>query len=306
MMFAQPQTIQTEIFAELPEELHWKGGKTEWLEGRPWGVPGSFLEGPGFDRDGNLLCVDIPYGRVFRIAPNGKFELFVQYDGEPNGLRIHRDGRIFVADHKRGLLVIDSDTRQVDVLVGSIEGKPLVGPNDLVFAPSGDVYFTDMGNSDLATPNGRLIRVDPSGRASVVLDQLAAPNGLGLNKAGTVLYLAMFRENAIWQMTLRPDGSASRVSRFLQLSGGLGPDGLLVDDDGNVLVVHAGLGCVWVFSPLGEPLYRIVSCRGRMITNIAFGVDEPDRLYIVDSSSGTILTAKLPIRGRLPFSHCDN
>jgi gluconolactonase len=302
-MFPLPETIETEVFAELPLALHWKGSKTKWLEGRPWGVPGSFLEGPGFDRDGNLFCVDIPYGRIFRVSPKGDFELFVQYDGEPNGLRIHRDGRIFVADHKRGLLVIDPETRKVDVLVETIDGKPLVGPNDLVFSPSGGVYFTDMGNSDLASPAGRLIHVDEAGAATVVLDDLAAPNGLGLNRTGGVLYLAMFRENAIWQMTLRPDGGVARVSRFLQLSGGLGPDGMLVDDDGNLLVVHAGLGCVWVFSPLGEPLYRVVSCRGKMITNIAFSVDEPNRLFIVDSGSGAILTARLPVRGRRPFSH---
>lgn len=302
-MFAVPETIETTVFAEVPPHLHWTGGKTPWLEGRPWGVPGSFLEGPGFDRDGNLFCVDIPYGRIFRVSPDGTFELFVQYDGEPNGLRIHRDGRIFVADHKRGLLVIDPETRTVDAVVEAIDGKPLVGPNDLVFTADGGVYFTDMGNSDLDTPNGRLIHVDPAGRAKIVLDRLAAPNGLGLNRAGTILYLAMFRENAIWQMVLRPDGGVSRVSRFLQLSGGLGPDGMLVDDDGNLLVVHAGLGCVWVFSPLGEPLYRIVSCRGRMITNIAFSVTEPNRLFIIDSGGGAILTATLPVRGRLPFSH---
>jgi len=31
----------------------------------------------------------------------------VQYDGEPNGLKIHRDGRIFVADFKNGIMVLD-------------------------------------------------------------------------------------------------------------------------------------------------------------------------------------------------------
>jgi gluconolactonase len=57
------------------------------------------------------------------------------------------------------------------------------------------------------------------------------------------------------------------------------------------------------FSPIGEPLYRIVSCGSRMITNIAFGVDNPSRLFIVDSLGGAILCADLPIRGRPPFSH---
>lgn len=302
-MFPLPPIIQTEVFSEVPQSLYWKGGKTPWLEGRPWGEPGSFIEGPGFDRQGNLLCVDIPYGRIFRIAPDGTFELLAQYDGEPNGLRIHRDGRIFIADNKRGIMVIDPDTRKVEVYLEQIDGKPLIGPNDLVFSPSGEIYFTDMGDSDLVTPNGRVVHIDQTGKPTIVLDNLAAPNGLALNTAGTVLYLNMFRENAVWQMRLRPDGGVSRVSKFLQLSGGLGPDGLLTDSEDNLLVVHGGLGCVWVFSPLGEPLQRIVSIRGRMTTNVAFGIEDRHRIYITDSTTGTILTARLPVPGRLPFSH---
>lgn len=302
-MFPPPQIIETEVFARVPSHLHWQGEPTPWLEGRPWGKPGSFLEGPGFDRDGNLLCVDIPYGRVFRFTPAGEVDVYAQFDGEPNGLRIHRDGRIFIADHKRGILVLDPETRKVEVFCDSVDGHRFIGPNDLVFTPSGEIYFTDMGNSDLARPNGRLVHVDTAGRAHTVLDGLAAPNGLGLNATGTVLYLNMFRENQVWQMTIRPDGGVSRVARFLQLQGGLGPDGLLVDAEGNLLVVHPGLGCVWVFSPGGEPLYRVVSSQGKFLTNIAFSVTEPNRLFITDSLSGQILTAKMPVPGRVPFSH---
>ncbi|MDR5653155.1 SMP-30/gluconolactonase/LRE family protein [Ruixingdingia sedimenti] len=296
-------TIEAEVFAEVPPDLHWRGGPTPWLEGRPWGVPPAFLEGPGFGRDGFLYCVDIPYGRIFRISPGGRFELFVQYDGEPNGLRIHRDGRIFVADHKRGIMVIDPATRRVDPYVTAVEGRPLVGPNDLVFADDGAVYFTDMGDSDLAAPFGRLVRIDPEGRARVVLDGLAAPNGLAINRAGTALYLNMFRQNAVWQMRLTADGGVARVAHFIQLSGGLGPDGLLMDAEDNLIIAHGGLGCVWVYSALGEPVLRINSPRGRMVTNIAFGIEDPRRLYITDSSTSTILTARLPTPGRVPFSH---
>ncbi|MDQ6436971.1 SMP-30/gluconolactonase/LRE family protein [Mesorhizobium sp. LHD-90] len=302
-MFPLPQTIEAEVFSEVPESLHWKGEPTPWLKGRPWGKPGSFLEGPGFDKEGNLLCVDIPYGRIFRVSPNGEFELFVQYDGEPNGLRIHRDGRIFIADHKRGIVVIDPISRKVEPFLEKIGGRPLVGPNDLVFTNEGNIYFTDMGDSDLAEPDGRLVHLTAEGHATVVLDDLAAPNGLALNGAGTTLYLNMFRENAVWQMRLREDGSVTRVSRFLQLSGGLGPDGLLLDGADNLLVVHGGLGCVWVFNPLGEPLQRVVSPRGKMTTNVAFGISDPRRIYITDSTTGTLLTARLPVAGRMPFSH---
>ena len=41
--------------------------------------------------------MDIAFGRIYRANPTGEVELLIEYDGEPNGLKIHRDGRIFVA-----------------------------------------------------------------------------------------------------------------------------------------------------------------------------------------------------------------
>ena len=35
----------------------------------------SFLEGPVFDEQGNLYVSGIPFGRMFRINPDGEWEL---------------------------------------------------------------------------------------------------------------------------------------------------------------------------------------------------------------------------------------
>ena len=100
-MFNAPKLIQTEVFAEVPQSLRKTTVPAERIAAGGGGIPaGSFLEGPSFDRAGNLYVVDIPYGRIFRISLKGNFDLIAEYDGEPNGLRIHKDGRIFVADHK--------------------------------------------------------------------------------------------------------------------------------------------------------------------------------------------------------------
>lgn len=40
-----------------------------------------------------------------------------------------------------------------------------------------------------------------------------------------------------------------------------------------------------------------------MITNIAFGIDDPEMLYMVASTGSRILRAKLDIPGALPYSH---
>src|SRR5512147_548683 len=114
MFFAPPRTIETQVFARLPAELQDADQDNEWVAGQPLGMhAGSLIEGPSFDREGNLWCVDVPNGRVYTVGRDGRFTMRVQYDGWPNGLKIHRDGRIFITDHKHGLMVLDRDTGKV-------------------------------------------------------------------------------------------------------------------------------------------------------------------------------------------------
>jgi gluconolactonase len=128
------------------------------------------------------------------------------------------------------------------------------------------------------------------------------PNGLTLNPAENLLYVAATRANAIWRMTLLPDGNVTKVSVFAHLDGGVGPDGMTVDAAGNVVVAHAGRGIVWVYSKHGEILYRIESCVSHEVTNVAYGGSEMRTLFITDAD-GAILTARLPEPGHLLYSH---
>ena len=82
-----------------------------------------------------------------------------------------------------------------------------------------------------------------------------------------------------------------------------GPDGTALDDEGNLVIVHAGFGTVWVFSRLGEPLYRIKSCAGMRTTNVAYGGPDRRTLYITEAEHGVILKAQLPVPGKLMYSH---
>src|SRR5207248_11610011 len=105
--FQKIKRIQARPFTSLPAKFR-KKRRTTWSDPNRGGAPvDSFLEGPSFDRNGNLYCVDIPFGRIFRIDPKGRWELVTQYEGWPNGLKIHRDGRAFIADYRRGLLELD-------------------------------------------------------------------------------------------------------------------------------------------------------------------------------------------------------
>lgn len=290
-MFPPPKAIKTEVFARIPE-VYWKKGRRR-----------SILEGPSFDRNGNLYVVNIPYGQIFRITPDGTVDLVFEYEGEPNGLKIHRDGRIFVADHKLGLLVIDIVGSAYEVLVNRPKFEGFKGLNDLVFNSVGDVFFTDQGESGLHDPTGRVWVLRADGKLQLVIGGVPSPNGLVVTPDDKFMYLAVTRANAIWRVPMRRDGTLGRVGTYIQMSGGAGPDGMALDEDGGMVVAHAGMGSVWHFDRRGRPIAEIESCAGELTTNVAFGGPDRRTLYITEGDSGAVLRAELDVPGLQMFAH---
>jgi gluconolactonase len=304
MFFHPPKDIPTTVFARLPDALRRSNEDNEWVRHQAAGGPvSSLLEGPSFDRDGTLWCVDVLNGAIYRIGGDGVFRVAAQYDGWPNGLKIHRDGRIFIADYKNGIMLLDPVNGKVSPYLVRANLERFKAINDLFFAANGDLYFTDQGQTGLHDPCGRLFRATAAGRVDCLLDKVPSPNGLVMNLDESALYLAVTRGNCIWRVPLLRDGGVAKVGVFVQMSGGAGPDGLALDGEGRLAIAHAGMGAVWVVDRQGEPVYRVRSCTGLMTTNAAFGGPEGKTLFITESGSGTILKADLDVAGKPMFSH---
>ena len=302
-MFAAPPTVEAELFSSLPPSLRLTDRDSGWAFGKG-GRLHSFLEGPAYDRHGQLYVTDIPYGRIFRIDSRGQFEVFAEYDGWPNGLAFHKDGRLFIADHFHGIMVCDPATRQVSPLLTRFQREGFKGTNDLVFASNGDLYFTDQGQTGLQDPSGRVFRLRTDGQVDCLLKNIPSPNGLVLTPDEKTILVAVTRANQIWRLPLHSDGTTSKVSIFIQLSGGLaGPDGLAMDSSGNLAIAHCGLGCIWLFSRLGEPMLRINTPSGLSSTNLAYSPSDPTQVVITESDSGSLYRATLPEPGLSLFSH---
>ncbi|OZI25355.1 gluconolactonase [Bordetella genomosp. 7] len=303
-MYAAPEQLQAEVFARIPEHYLVRGRASDWARTQLHGAAAPvFLEGPSFDRQGNLWVVDIPWGRIFRIDPQGRVELAAEYDGEPNGLKFHPDGRAFITDYRNGLMVMDPATGRVEPYLERARLERFKGCNDLFFAANGDLYFTDQGQSGLHDPSGRLYRLRAGGQLDIVLQGIPSPNGLVMNLDETAIYLAVTRANAIWRVPLMEDGTATKVGVYIQMSGGGGPDGIALDAEGGLAVCHVGFGAVWVFSPRGEPRYRIDAPEGLYTTNCAYGGPDGRTLYMIESRTGCVFTARLPVKGKTMYSH---
>jgi gluconolactonase len=302
--FAPPPSISTDVFTRLPEQFR-KPRTTAWANANRGGQEiDSFLEGPCFDRAGRLYLTDIPFGRIFRVSAEGEWEQITEYDGWPNGLKIHRDGRIFITCYKRGIMLLDPESGTVTPFLDTAGSEGFKGVNDLTFGFNGDLYFTDQGQTGLQDPTGQVYRLTPSGELTCLINTVPSPNGIVIDTAMTSLYVAVTRAQQIWRIPLLASGVVAKVGVFAQLHGGQGgPDGIALDTDGCLIVAHTGFGSIWRLSPVAEPLLRVTSCAGLSTTNIAFGGPEGKTLFITESHTGSILRADMPAAGQQLFSH---
>jgi gluconolactonase len=295
-LYPPPATIRAEVFSRMPDKLR-KPVRTAWADANKAGnIADCFLEGPSFDRAGNFWVTDIPHGRVFKVSADGAWTLVTEYDGWPNGLKFHKDGRVFITDYKRGVMVLDAANGRVEPLIETVRSESFKGVNDLHFASNGDLYFTDQGQTGMHDPTGRVYRLAAAdGKLTCLVNTVPSPNGIVLDLHEKVVYVAVTRANAVWRVPLMIDGGVSKVGVAVQLSGGLaGPDGLALDEEGGLIVAHAGMGC-WRFDRLLRPTHFIDPVVGLSLTNVAF---KGKRLYMTESESGTILTADLPVAGK--------
>lgn len=294
MIGTAPRLTAT-LFTRLPDALRHRGEPSPWAKmTRPGQPMHSFLEAAFFDEAGDLWLCDVPYGRVFRIFPGGDWSLVHRIDGEPHAMRLMPDGRRLAVDYRRGLIQLTGEA-SFEVLSKGEPGRDFLGLSDMTLAPDGALWFTDSGRTSLTDPVGRVYRFGLEGDLRLVLDNVPYANGICLSPDGGFVYVAATRANQVWRLASRLPGDGKPMSgAFLQLSGGLGPDGLATNSRGWLAIAQAQAGRAHVVTALGDPVAEVRLPEGLWTTSVTFHPDDPQRLVIIDAEFGAVFTADLP------------
>lgn len=163
-------------------------------------VLGSGPEDVLLDEQGMVLA-GVEDGRILRVDPTGgAVRAIADTGGRPLGLDWLPDGRLLVCDAYRGLLAVDLGTSRTEVLVHAVAGMPMRFCNNAAVATDGTIYFTDSSQrfglehyrGDLLehSATGRLLRRDPDGAVTVLLNGLQFANGVALDPSGDWLAVA--------------------------------------------------------------------------------------------------------------------
>ncbi|KAB0495995.1 SMP-30/gluconolactonase/LRE family protein [Pseudomonas lini] len=220
------------------------------------------LEGPAFDRQGNLLFVEVLGGQVLKVDTQGQLQVAVAKNARGSaGLAIHKDGRLFVAGlgnyvDTGNLTVYDANGKKPEVIIDANKGFLV---DDLVFDAHGGFYFTDLKGTS-TEPTGGVYYV-PADHKSIVpiLPNMANANGIALSPDGKRLWVTEFGTGLLHRVELKDAQSiapfgAVVVYRF----HGPSPDSMRVDADGNVYVAQYSQGRVLVLNPNGLPIGQIL------------------------------------------------
>ncbi|MDB5956437.1 SMP-30/gluconolactonase/LRE family protein [Ramlibacter sp.] len=260
-----------------------------------------FTEGPVWFGDGRyLLFSDIPNNRIMKWEEEtGAVGVFRRPSDFANGNTRDRQGRLVTCEHgKRRVTRTEYDGR-ITVLADRFEGKPLNAPNDVVAKSDGSLWFTDppFGISNdyegfRAEPQlpTNVYRIDgESGTVTVATGDILGPNGLAFSPDESKLYVVQSRARPQRNIVACDvvDGKLLRNPRVLVDCGPGIPDGLRVDEDGN-LWCGWGMGDpeldgVMVFSPQGERIGRIRL--PERCANLCFGGLQRNRLFMAGSQS---------------------
>ncbi|WP_439581278.1 SMP-30/gluconolactonase/LRE family protein [Dyadobacter bucti] len=220
-----------------------------------------YTEGPVADGDGNFLFTTLTGGFIGKIGDGRTYSVWAQA-ACPNGQVVLKDGSHLVCDSKEASIKrFDKSGNFIENKVqGICAGTKVYCPNDLITDTAGNIYFTDS-----VRETGKVFFQGSDGIETVVAENMDYPNGLVLSGDGKQLFVAESYQNWIMMVPLaapgivsgKPEVFARLPAHFSgEITGNL-PDGLALDQEGNLWAAHYGMSAVQVLSPEGNFLFSI-------------------------------------------------
>jgi len=303
-----PAAAQMEIIAE----------GFDWSEGPVWVKTG--------ETTGYLLFSDIPPNKVHKWEANKGVSVYLQQSGwlgpiprpessppdEPgsNALIVDAQGRLVLCQHglrqmARMDVPMTAPASKFVTIADRYQGKRLNSPNDAVYHPNGDIYFTDppyglprkMDDPTKELDFQGVYRVKPDGTVTLLTKEMSRPNGLAFSPDLKTLYVANSDpKRAIWMaFPVKDDGTLGEGKVFVDVTDRVGkmkglPDGMKIDKAGNIFAT--GPGGLLIFNKEGKQLGTCLT--GQATSNCAFGEDGKTLFITADNY---ILSLRLSTTG---------
>lgn len=203
-----------------------------------------------FDSAGNIYTgvhdkqTGFSDGRILKIDPSGKTEVFYNAGSWVAGLHFDNRGNLIALSHREGLISI-SPGKKVTVLATKDEnGRPFLIPNGLDIASDGKIYFSNTSEKSAYNikygkriilemkPLGGFYSYDPSTRKiKTLISGTYFGNGVVMSKDESYVLLVETAKYRVLRYWLKGD-RAGQTDVFIDNLPGF-PNGISIREDGS-------------------------------------------------------------------------
>lgn len=252
-----------------------------------------YSEGPAVDAVGNLYFTEDQdgQGNIWKVGADGNNVNFHSGPSLPNGMEFDPQGRLIVCE-KVGLSAFNNaGTRTPLAMSPALDGDKRI--NDVTIASTGAMFFTnwDGNNVFYRSPEGTVKKYTG----------YRITNGIEWVEENKILYLSQDGPDSVYRYEVNADGTLKNEKRFAAVNE---PDGMTLDEKGNLYVASWMDGKIQVFDSTGKVLGSILiksagndgDGQNGNASNCVFGGADNKTLYI--TGDGGAYKIPLKIAGR--------
>ena len=251
----------------------------------------TLAEAPRPLADGSILFSDVIAGGVRRISRDHETvtEVIPRRRGV-GGMLPHADGGLVVTGRDLSYVSPQGESSTIFAPQGSR------GLNDLCSDGAGGVYVGSLKFEALAGGDavpGEIWQLPAGAAPKLIADHIYWPNGIGISPDGETLYVSDTHKQRVSAIDL----ATGDHQDLILIEHGI-PDGLAVDEQGNIWLAVGHRGIVGVFNVAGT-LIGMIDMPTEFVSSVAFG--GPEREDIVVTSGTKVFHGRAHVPG-LPMA----
>ena len=217
----------------------------------------TYTDGPAWSKDGFLIFSDTPADQLLKWVPGQPPQVYRENVQGPAGNAFDSQGRLYTCETRARRVTRTDKKGAIEVLADRWEAKRLNAPNDIVVGRNDHAYFTDPAFGSQADHRELdfygVYHIPPKGPLEIVAKLTGRPNGIALSPNGRVLYVTDSDDRSILAYDLDRNGQPANQRTLVENTGAV-PDGIRVDEKGNLYVAAGGIA---VYSAAGQWLDTI-------------------------------------------------